>query len=117
MVAHANDLRYFYSAAIGRSEELSITDAGSTEVAEPLPPGRYLVHIISATGRIYVRQGLHGDNVATAAQPSFPMEPNGIKAIETVVPAGGGEIDSISGRALAGITATLVVTKISRDVR
>lgn len=115
MVAHANDLRYFYAAALGRSEELAITAAGDTEVAEALPSGRYLLHILDATGRIYVQQGLFGDNtLAAAAAPAFPMDNDGIKAIEIVV-LEGAELNSIAARAVAGVTATLVITKISRD--
>lgn len=114
MPAHADDLRYFYSAVLGRSEELSVTDAAAVEVEEPLAPGRYLLHILDATGRIYVRQGLHGDNDPVASTPSFPMESSGIKAIEIIVRPGA-DIDSIAARAVATVTATLVVTKISRD--
>jgi hypothetical protein len=112
MVAHADDLRYFYSAFLGRTEELAITDAGVTEVAEALEPGRYLVHILDATGRIYVQQGLFGSNAPAAAAPAFPMDNDGIRAIEIVVrPRLSG--NSIAARATGGVTATLVVTKIS----
>lgn len=114
MAAHQDDLRYFYSAVLGRSQELAITDAGSVEVVDPLLPGRYLVHILDATGRIYVRQGPHGANTATQAAPDFPMDSSGIKAIEIVVKKGSG-LNSIAARAVATFTATLVVTKISRD--
>jgi hypothetical protein len=114
MVAHANDLRYFYSAHLGRSEELSVTDGGVVEVAEALPPGRYLLHILDATGRIYVQQGVHGSNTPAATAPAFPMDNDGIKAIEIVVPQGASN-NSIAARATAAQTATLVVTKISRD--
>lgn len=116
MVAHADDLRYFYAAGIGRSEELAITDAGDTEVAEALSSGRYLLHILDATGRIYVQQGAFGENdLVAAAAPAFPMDNDGIKAIEVVVLAGAG-LNSIAARAIAAATATLVITKISRDV-
>ncbi len=114
MVAHADDLRYFYSAMLGRSEELAITDGASVEVAEPLSPGRYLLHTLDATGRIYVKQGTHGANTAAAAAPNFPMDDAGIKAIEITVRPGGSGTDSIAARAVATFTATLVVTKISR---
>jgi len=113
MAAEADDLRYFYGGTIGRSQELAITDAASTEPTESLPLGRYLVHILDATGRIYVAQGAFGTVAvaAPAAAPAFPMDNDGIKAFEFVSKPG---LNSIAARATAAVTATLVITKISR---
>ncbi len=130
MAAHGDDLRYFYSPALGRAVKIAVTDAASAKIAEALAPGRYLVHFIDmapATGRIWVRQGTFADVEATTDVPSFPMDADGIRAIEiTVRPsptdkndsnAPASEWDGIAAIAAAGVTATLIITKISRDKR
>ena len=57
MAADADDLRFFYSGVLGRTQTFAVSDAGSTKIGEALTPGRYLIHPIDLVGRIFVRQG------------------------------------------------------------
>jgi hypothetical protein len=121
VAAHADDLRYFYAASLGRCETLSVTDSGSVKPAAALEPGRYLVHVTTLSGTVYVSQGPYGSVEASAGDPSFPFTTDGIKAVEVVVRPGNRNDGSISGSdgiaAIAGASGSglLHITKISRD--
>lgn len=125
MSAHADDLRYFYSGVLGRAQTFAVTDAGSTKHAEALTPGRYLVHPIDLTGRVWIRQGPFDSVAASAAAPSFPLDANGIRAVEITVRPGAVVDGAAQPSADAGVAAigaagascTLVITKISRGER
>lgn len=122
MAASGDDLRYFYSARLGDTQTVAVTDAGSTKVAEALTPGRYIVHLVSpssASGLIWIRQGPHASVAATAAAPSTPLSGEGLRAIEiTVRPVAANSTqlgeDGIAAIGASSITATIAVTKISR---
>lgn len=118
MAAQGDDLRYFFSARLGDAVSVSVSDAGSNKTAAALAPGRYLVHAISvspAGGRIWIRQGAQASVSATTAAPSFPLDAEGIRAIEVTVRPEAGDDTGIAARGESGVTATLIVTKISRD--
>jgi len=109
--AYADDLRYFYSGILGVTQTVAVGAASAKTTA--LTHGRYLIHYLDLVGtRIWVRQGNQADVVAAAASPSFPMDNDGIRAIEVTVKPG---FNGIAAIGAGGTTATLVVTKISRD--
>jgi len=124
MAAHADDLRYFYSAHLGPNETVAASDVAAS-VAAALTPGRYLIHYtdLSLAGeKIWIKQGPFGVVTATVAAPSFPLSDDGIRAIEiTVRPAAkrltgqpSSADDAISVIMPAGITCNLHITNISR---
>jgi hypothetical protein len=116
MVAHADDLRLFYAADLQRTEQVSVTAAGTTSTVEALPKGRYLVQILSATGRIFIARRPFAAAPAmsiTAAPPNFPMDMTGVQMFEINVVTGVN--DQLGAIGAVGVTAELFVTKISRD--
>ena len=119
MSAHADDLRYFYSEALGATVLLSVSTVSA--VTPELEPGRYRVRYLDMAGatKLWLRQGDSDSLAATAAVPSTPF----------ALPAAQGELFITTARATTGGgpnkgsfiaaltdagTLTLVLTKISR---
>lgn len=127
MAAHADDLRHRYAEHIGPSIVLAgVASGGSTELPDPLPPGRYLLHTqdVAGAAKLWVRQGPHGKvPAATAAAPNTPIdltEDPRLKLPLMAKPAGKGagtELKATDGLSFitdAG-TVTVVLTRISRE--
>lgn len=111
-----NDRTYFYLADIGRTEELSVTDAG-VQTAERLLPGRYLVQVrvMSAEGSVvWMRPRAFSDDAVGAIEgaPSFPFNRlSGVMVVEFHVRKNYN--DQLQFITPTGETATVSITKVS----
>lgn len=125
MSADANDLRFFYSEHLGNSQEVALS--GTSNRSTVLDPGRYIVRVRGAVGAAlaWLTQG-HETINAVAAAPNTPFVLNGTVSTESdaaaantplatfMVKGGNGKDAYLAGILNAG-TATMVITKISRD--
>jgi hypothetical protein len=120
MAAHADDLRYYYSEHLGQTTEVACSGVVATSPA--LEPGRYIARVRGAAGAARIWLRLEG--AASAAAPSTPFEIGGTVADAASVRAANAPLctfivrgtgpNQLSAILDAG-TATLVLTKISRD--
>lgn len=121
MVAHADDLRYFYGESIGRSVLISGTAGASVKAAEPLEPGRYELRILDFGGGtdVWVRQGVFSDVVAAAAAPStrFRAHTNvpDLNRPVTTFMVRAGDLTGLAVFTVGGTGSIVQITKVSRD--
>lgn len=125
MSAHAADLRHFYAETLGVTQEVALS--GASARSGVLEPGRYIVRVRGlATGvRLWLRQGDVTISAATSA-PSTPFELGGTvldaasvrslnePLLSLIVRGPDAKDNHLAGILNAG-TATLVLTKVSRD--
>ncbi len=114
MVAHADDLRHFYSETLGASETVAAVTGAPTKVAAALTKGRYLVQFHTLAGGVAIvwcRQGPFASVVAAKAAPSTPMEVN-TPPRPTLTLMVRGDTDGLSFITDAG-TCSVTITKIS----
>jgi hypothetical protein len=118
----AEDDNAFFAASLGATRKLSVSTTPSQlpDADGPLPPGRYLVHVVDyqppGKTRVWWRVGKFekGDTLPIAAGvPYFPFRVDGIGAMEINVREGFD--DRIAAVTDTG-TATLFITRISRDI-
>jgi len=116
-----DDALYFYAADLGITHALEVTATASQlpDVVGALRPGRYLIHAVErvpAKTVVWIRTGKFVLGAAldiAAAPPWFPLRVDGIVAIEINVRKG--HNDRIAAITDGG-SATLYVTRVSRDV-
>lgn len=117
------DLRQYYKAVIGTCYSLSVADGSASELSQALPPGRYMLQVVGATGGdVWVRQGAFGSVTATAAVPSHIFPDGGLSVMEFNVPrlrSGTDESKSLNSISAIGdgTTATIYITQIARVER
>lgn len=110
-----------FAVEIGFTRKLAATAVASqtSDDGGPLPPARYLLQIINPDNVatiVWVRAVpfVKGEVVGVDQDaPSFPLQRNGLQAFAfNVLP---GVSDRIAARCSAGGTATLYITRVSRD--
>lgn len=124
MSAYPNDVRMFYAADLGPTRDLPLTAAGSAQIPDvdgALEPGRYLVQVFADAGgkpvdRCWLKFGkfVAGETLtATAAPPSYIVDPDGAYVFEIVIR--GGYNDRLAGLVeAAGADHTVYLTRIDR---
>jgi hypothetical protein len=121
MSAHADDLRNFYNEHLGDSAIISAIAGGSLPTLQ-LTPGRYLIHFADIAGgctKVWIRQGPYSATapvLAAAAVPSTPFDVSAPPYALIHVMARFNTTDQIAAITNAG-TASVIVTKVSRDSR
>lgn len=108
------DLYGMLAADIGISYSVSMSTAAAHSVK--LPPGRYLIQVLDiSTNRVWMalrpwKTGRAAD--ITAGVPYFPMDANGVRAMEVQVKPGFN--DQVSA-IMSGGTGLMIITLIERS--
>jgi hypothetical protein len=76
MAAEADDLRYWYGEAIGRTTQVTVA-VTATALPEPLELGRYIIRCTNFNGAtLWLAQGAFGEVTAAAAAPAMVFAPS-----------------------------------------